>query len=212
VDAVAAGAAGVPGAASPTHAGRRHGPAPETTRLRITVFAGSSRRASEPFLAVARELGSAIARRGHDLVYGGGRTGLMGALADAALASGGRVHGVILRRFIEEDVHHLGVEMFEVDDMRARKAGLDERADAFVALPGGLGTLEELAEILSFRKLALHHRPVVLLNAAGFYDPLLAWLEGAIGAGFERPDARRWWVVATHAAGAVEACERLHRP
>jgi uncharacterized protein (TIGR00730 family) len=179
--------------------------------MRITVFAGSSRRSTAPFLEVARTLGSEIARRGHELVYGGGRTGLMGALADAALAAGGRVHGVILRRFIEEDVHHLGVEMFEVDDMRSRKAGLDERADAFVALPGGLGTLEELAEILSFRKLALHHRPVVILNAEGFWDPLLDWLEGAVAAGFERPDARRWWIVAESAEEAVSACERLHR-
>ena len=180
--------------------------------MRITVFAGSSRRAAEPFFEVARALGREIASRGHELVYGGGRTGLMGALADEALAAGGRVHGVILRRFIEEDVHHLGVEMYEVEDMRSRKAGLDERADAFVALPGGLGTLEELAEILSFRKLALHHRPVVILNAEGFWDPLVAWLERAIGAGFERPDARRWWLVARTAAEAVATCERLCAP
>jgi uncharacterized protein (TIGR00730 family) len=177
--------------------------------MRITVFAGSSRRSAAPYTAVAEALGAEIARRGHELVYGGGRTGLMGALADAALAAGGRVHGVILRRFIEEDVHHLGVEMFEVDDMRARKAGLDERADAFVALPGGLGTLEELAEVLSFRKLALHHRPVVLLNAHGFWDPLLGWFERAMEAGFEKPAARAWWAVAGTAAEAVATCEAL---
>jgi hypothetical protein len=177
--------------------------------MRITVFAGSSRRSAAPFLALAEALGGEIARRGHELVYGGGRTGLMGALADAALAAGGRVHGVILRRFIEEDVHHLGVEMFQVDDMRARKAGLDERADAFVALPGGLGTLEELAEVLSFRKLELHHRPVVLLNAGGFWDPLLDWFERAVDAGFERPGARAWWAVATTPAEAVSLCETL---
>jgi len=99
--------------------------------------------------------------------------------------------------------------MFEVDDMRSRKAGLDERADAFVALPGGLGTLEELAEILSFRKLALHHRPVVLLNAEGFWDPLLAWLERAMEAGFEKPAARAWWAVAATPAEAVDLCEAL---
>jgi uncharacterized protein (TIGR00730 family) len=175
--------------------------------VRITVFAGSSRRSAPAFTALAQSLGAEIAHRGHELVYGGGRTGLMGTLADAALAAGGRVHGVILRRFIDEDVHHLGVEMFEVDDMRARKAGLDERADAFVALPGGFGTLEELAEILSFRKLALHHRPVVLLNAEGFWDPLLAWFERAIDGGFEQPAARVWWSVAATAAAAVDLCE-----
>jgi uncharacterized protein (TIGR00730 family) len=178
--------------------------------MRITVFAGSSRRSSERSLALARELGEEIARRGHELVYGGGRTGLMGALADGALAAGGRVRGVILRRFIDEDVHHLGVEMFEVDDMRARKAGLDERADAFVALPGGLGTLEELAEVLSFRKLGLHHRPVVVLHRDGFWDPLLAWIERAVSEGLEQPESSGWWRAATTAREAVELCERLH--
>jgi hypothetical protein len=176
--------------------------------VRITVFAGSSRRADPFFAEVARALGREIATRRHEIVYGGGRTGLMGELADAALAAGGTVRGVILRRFIEEDVHHLGVEMFEVDDMRSRKAGLDERADAFVALPGGLGTLEELAEVLSFRKLLLHHRPVVLLNAQGYWDALLAWLERAVSAGFEAPDARAYWRVAADAAEAVDLCER----
>jgi len=195
---VAAGDAGAAGAG-----------AASSTAMRITVFAGSSRRSAAPFTEVAAALGAEIARSGHEIVYGGGRTGLMGALADAALAAGGRVHGVILRRFIEEDVHHLGVEMFEVDDMRARKAGLDERADAFVALPGGLGTLEELAEALSFRKLALHHRPVVLLNAHGFWDPLLGWFERAVEAGFEKPAARAWWAVAATPAEAVALCETL---
>jgi uncharacterized protein (TIGR00730 family) len=177
--------------------------------VRITVFAGSSRRSAEAYVALARELGTEVARRGHALVYGGGRTGLMGALADAALAAGGSVQGVILRRFIEEDVHHLGVEMYEVGDMRSRKAGLDERADAFIALPGGLGTLEELLEVLSFRKLALHHRPVVLLNALGFYDPLLAQLERAVAEGFEAPAHRRYWAVAENPRRAVEYCEEL---
>src|SRR5690606_36436397 len=120
-----------PGAARRRRRARRRaapqparGPArrtPLAPRVRITVFAGSSRRAAEPFFEVARALGREIASRGHELVYGGGRTGLMGALADEALAAGGRVHGVILRRFIEEDVHHLGVEMYEVEDMRSRK-------------------------------------------------------------------------------------------
>jgi len=177
--------------------------------VRITVFAGSSRSSAEPFLALARVLGGEIARRRHDLVYGGGRTGLMGALADGALAAGGRVEGVILRRFIDEDVHHLGVEMFEVDDMRSRKAGLDVRADAFVALPGGLGTLEELLEVLSFRKLALHHRPVVLLNAFGFFDALLAQLERAVADGFEKRLSPPYWSVAGNPSRAVDLCEEL---
>ncbi len=175
--------------------------------MRITVFAGSARAAGEPYLSDARALGRAIARRGHLLVYGGGRTGLMGAVADAALAAGGRVHGVILRRFIEQDVHHLGVEMYQVDDMRSRKAGLDERADAFVALPGGFGTLEELTEILSFRKLELHHRLLVLLNTAGFFDPLLAQFERAAAAGFEKPAHLAFHAVTKDPEEAVRLCE-----
>jgi uncharacterized protein (TIGR00730 family) len=180
--------------------------------VRITVFAGSSRRTAPSHLEVARELGAAIARRGHVLVYGGGRTGSMGALADGALGAGGRVHGVILRRFIDEDVHHLGVEMFSVGDMRSRKAGLDERADAFIALPGGLGTLEELAEVLSFRKLELHHRPVVLLDADGFWQPLLAQIDRAVAAGFEDAAHRGYAVVARTPAEAVDRCESAPRP
>jgi hypothetical protein len=179
--------------------------------VRIAVYCGSSSRVGSSYVEAARELGRALARRGHVLVYGGGRTGLMGEVADAALAESGRVHGVILQAFIEAGVHHEGIhELHRVDDMRARKQGLDERADAFVALPGGLGTLEELAEVLSFRKLALHHRPVVLLHAHGYWDPLLAWLERAVADGLERPESSRWWRVAASAAEAVDLCERLH--
>jgi hypothetical protein len=177
--------------------------------MRITVFAGSSEHAAPPFRAAAHALGAEIARRGHLLVYGGGRTGLMGELADAALAAGGAVVGVILREFIEQDVHHLSLaELYAVDDMRSRKAGLDERADAFVALPGGLGTFEELTEILSFRKLGLHHRPVVLLDVAGFWEPFLALFENAVAAGFEKPLRRHDFSVAADAKQAVDLCER----
>lgn len=179
--------------------------------LHITVFAGSSRRASELHRAAARCLGVEIARRGHVLVYGGGRTGLMGALADAALGEGGTVQGVILREFIDQDVHHTSVPMETVEDMRSRKAGLDARAHAFVALPGGFGTLEELAEILSFRKLGHHHRPLVLLNVGGYYDPLLAWVENAIADGFEKAERRAFLAVTEDPARAVDLCEQVRR-
>jgi uncharacterized protein (TIGR00730 family) len=179
--------------------------------VRITVFAGSSRHVGEPYVEAARALGREIARRKHLLVYGGGRTGLMGAVADAALAAGGRVHGVILRRFIESDVHHLGVDLFEVDDMRSRKAGLDEKADAFVSLPGGLGTLEELTEILSFRKLELHHRRIVLLNTLGFFEPLLEQIERAIAAGLEKPRHRDFFALTGDPREAVRLCEAQRR-
>jgi hypothetical protein len=177
--------------------------------VRIAVFCGSSDRAPEPCLVDAAALGAEIARRGHTLIYGGGRTGLMGALADAALACGGTVRGVILRDFIEADVHHEGLhELTPVDDMRARKAGLDARAEAFVALPGGLGTLEEVAEILSFRKLRLHRRGLVFLDPRGFFRPFLEQLEACIGAGFDRPAIRDFFSLATSAAEAVRLCEK----
>jgi uncharacterized protein (TIGR00730 family) len=176
--------------------------------VRIAVFCGSSRRVAETYLQAARRVGREIALRGHTLIYGGGRTGLMGAVADAALAAEGAVQGVILREFIEQDVHHLGVaELYAVDDMRSRKAGLDERADAFVALPGGFGTLEELSEILSFRKLGLHHRRLVLLNTAGFYEPLLAQIERAVAEGFDAPEVRGYLRVTDDPCSAVRLCE-----
>lgn len=176
--------------------------------MRVTVFAGSSTRSAPPYLEAARALGGELARRGHVLVYGGGRTGLMGAVADAALAEGGTVRGVILREFIEQDVHHLGIEeLYAVDDMRDRKAGLDERADAFITLPGGFGTLEEMTEILSFRKLGFHHRPLVLLNTRGFFDPFLALVDEAVSAGFETPERRRFLALTDDPAEAVDLCE-----
>ena len=178
--------------------------------MRIAVFCGSSRRAPPESLEAARAVGAEIARRGHELIYGGGRTGLMGALADAALAGGGVVRGVILREFIEQDVHHKGIaELTSVDDMRARKAGLDARADAFAALPGGLGTLEELTEILSFRKLGLHHRPLVLLNQGGFFDGLLAQLERGIALGLDDAKVRGFVRVTGEAREVVTLCEQV---
>ncbi len=131
----------------------------------------------------------------------------MGALAEGALAEGGEVVGVIIRRFIEEGVHHPLIPLVEVENMRDRKAGLDERADAFVAAPGGLGTFEELAEILSFRKLDLHHRPVVLLNIDSFYEPWVKLFEGAVAAGFEKPAHRSFWQLASCPTEAVALCE-----
>jgi hypothetical protein len=145
-------------------------------RFAVTVYAGSRTRAHADHLALAAELGRAIAKRGWVLVYGGSNVGLMGACADAALAAGGRVEGVILDSFSR--VAHRGLHALDfVGDMRARKAGLARRGDAFVALPGGFGTLEEVAEILVERQLGFHEKPLVLLNAGGFWDPLLALFE-----------------------------------
>jgi len=162
---------------------------------------------------LARRLGTEIARNKHTLVYGGGSTGLMGAAADAALGAGGRVEGVILDTFIEHDVHHRGLsELLVVDNMRDRKAGLDEAADAFVALPGGYGTLEELAEILSFRKLGFHRRPVVLLDCeipgnGSFWRPWRQLLETAVAAGFEDSDRLDYFEITDNPERAISLCE-----
>ena len=176
--------------------------------MRIAVFCGSSSRAAPAHLDLARRLGLEIARRGHTLVYGGGRTGLMGAAADGALAAGGSVQGVILREFIERDVHHLGLdELYRVDDMRSRKAGLDERADGFVVLPGGLGTLEEVTEILSFRKLALHHRSVVLLDPDDFFDGLVAQIERGVRENLDDASVLDYLKVTSDPSDAVDRVE-----
>jgi len=175
--------------------------------MRITVYCGSSKRVAERYHRAAREVGAALARGEHVMVYGGGRSGLMGSAADAALAEGGVVEGVILDAFVESDHHHRGLARLDlVGDMRARKRGLEEAADAFIALPGGLGTLEELAEVLSFRKLGFHARPLVLLDTDGFYQPLVAWLERAIADGFDKPAVRDYLRVTDDPERAVAWC------
>ena len=163
---------------------------------------------SERYRAAAQRVGAELARRGHVLIYGGARVGLMGAMADAALEAGGTVHGVILDAFVARDVHHSGIDtLHQVDDMRKRKQGLDERADAFIALPGGLGTLEELAEILSFRKLGLHERRLVLVNVDGFYDPLVAQLQRFVSDGFDRKNLGEFLAITDDPCTAVNLCE-----
>src|SRR5690349_5544110 len=172
----------------------------------VTVYAGSAPRAPAELLVLARDLGRGIAERGWCVVYGGARIGLMGALADAALEAGGRVEGVILDTFAR--VAHQGLHALDtVDDMRSRKAGLARRGDAFVALPGGFGTLEELSEILVERQLGLHAKPLILVNVDGFWDPLLALVERQIAAGLVRPAYRELMTVVPDAAGALAALD-----
>jgi uncharacterized protein (TIGR00730 family) len=154
---------------------------------RVTVYAASSRRASPSLFELARSLGWGIAERGWTLVYGGADIGLMGALADAALGAGGRVEGVILDTFSR--VAHAGLHELEtVEDMRSRKAGLAHRGDAYVILPGGFGTLEELSEILVERQLERHRRPVVLVDFEGFWQPLLAQFDRMEATGVLHPE------------------------
>ena len=149
-----------------------------STRKSIAVFCASANGARPEYRAAAEELGRAIASRGLGLIYGGARVGLMGAVADAALAAGGLVIGVIPHVLVDKEVAHRGItELHITSTMHTRKALMGEKADAFLMLPGGYGTFEEMFEVLAWQTLKLHSKPVVLLNVAGFYDKLLEFLD-----------------------------------
>jgi uncharacterized protein (TIGR00730 family) len=179
--------------------------------VKIAVYCGSSQRVPVAYHDAARRLGVALARAQHVMLYGGGRTGLMGSVADAALAAGGVVEGVILDAFVGMDVHHRGLHRLdEVADMRSRKRALEERADAFIALPGGFGTLEELTEVLSFRKLGFHARPLVLVDTNGYFQPLVAQIDRAIRDGFAAAEMREAFAVTEDPERAVALCEPVH--
>ena len=153
----------------------------------VCVFCGSSTGANPVYADAARGLGAALAARGLALVYGAGNVGLMGVLADAALAAGGQVIGVIPRSLVQRELAHQGMtELHVVETMHQRKALMADRADAFVAIPGGYGTLDELFEILTWAQLGIHNKPIGLLNVNGFFDPLLTWVRHAAAEGFLR--------------------------
>jgi uncharacterized protein (TIGR00730 family) len=157
----------------------------------VAVFCGSSLGTAPAFRDAAEALGRGIAQAGWRLVYGGGQMGLMGVVANAALAAGGAVVGVIpdfLRR--QEQVHEGVGELVVTDSMHSRKHGMFERADAFVALPGGLGTLDETIEIITWRQLHLHDKPILVCDVLGSAAPLVAAIESAIALGFARPEVR----------------------
>ena len=157
--------------------------------LKICVYCGTNVGASPTFMRVARELGTAMAGRGIGLVYGGGKLGLMGAVADSVMAAGGHVIGVIPEVLMRAEVGHTGLSELEVaDDMHTRKARMAELADAFIALPGGFGTFEELLEVLTWNQLSFIRKPVVVLDVAGFYAPMLEMFERAATAGFMRAE------------------------
>ncbi len=157
----------------------------------VCVFCGSSSRVRQPYFDAARRTGSEIARRGLRLIYGGAGVGLMGALADAALEAGGAVIGVIPQSLVDREVAHARLtQQHVVESMHDRKALMNELADAFLALPGGLGTLDELFETLTWAQLGFHHKPVALLNAEGYFDSLLRFLDRAVEEGFLHPAHR----------------------
>jgi uncharacterized protein (TIGR00730 family) len=156
---------------------------------RLCVFCGSTPGANPAFREAARALATELLARRVGLVYGGGATGLMGALADAMLAGGGEVVGVIPRGLMTAELAHAGLSRLHVvDSMHERKALMTRLADGFVALPGGLGTLEETLEVLTWAQLGIHRKPVGLVNVAGYWDDLLRLLGHAVREGFVRPE------------------------
>lgn len=171
---------------------------------RICVFCGSTAGARPDYAAAARALGRVLAGGGHELVYGGGNVGLMGIVADAMLAAGGAVTGVIPQALMAREIGHGGVTTLHVvDSMHERKALMADRSDAFLALPGGVGTFEELFEAITWTQLGLHRKPCGLLNVAGFYDGLLAFLDHAWAEGFIKPETRAIVVAGTDPAELV---------
>jgi uncharacterized protein (TIGR00730 family) len=154
---------------------------------RVCVFCGSSPGRDPIYLDMAVRVGQMLAQRGLELVYGGAHVGLMGAVADAALAAGGHVIGVIPQSMVDREIAHTGLsDLRIVATMHERKALMESLSDAFLALPGGMGTLEEVCEIYTWGQLGLHRKPCGLLNVRGYYAPFLALLDGAVTAGFMR--------------------------
>ena len=166
------------------------------TLRRVCVYCGANRGRDPAYAAAAQAMGRALARRGIGLVTGGGRVGLMGVVADAALEAGGEVVGVIPDALMRKELAHTGLtELVVTASMHERKARMAELADGFVALPGGLGTYEELFEIWTWAQLGWHTKPCGLLNAAGFYDRLVAFLDGACEAQFLKAEHRAMLIV-----------------
>jgi uncharacterized protein (TIGR00730 family) len=181
---------------------------------RVCVYAGARSGRREVYAQAARALGRMLAQRGIELVYGGGGRGLMGALADAALGAGGRVVGVIPGHLVEREAAHRGLtELLVVGSMHERKAEMAARAQAFIALPGGSGTLEELVEMFTWAQLGLHRKPIGLLDVEGYYRHLLAFLDHAVAEGLLAREHREWLSVAHEPAALLaELARRLAAP
>jgi hypothetical protein len=178
----------------------------------VTVYCSSSSRVPRVYFEAARHLGAAIAHQRWTLVYGGNAVGLMGEVADAVRDGGGRVVGITPQVLVDKGITDRKChELIVTPDMRQRKALLESRGDAFIALPGGLGTFEEIFEIIVGRQLNVHHKPVILLNVAGYYGPLLAMVDHGVEQGFIKPEGRRLFHVAATVEEAVEQLRAVGR-
>jgi hypothetical protein len=187
-------------------------PAKLSAKQWVCVFCGSAAGASPIYLQAAQELGRQIAARGYGLLYGGATVGAMGAIADAALAADGEVVGVIPDVIREREIDHKGLtELHVVRTMHERKALLASRADAFVALPGGYGTLDEFIEVVTWAQLRIHSKPCVLVNVGGFFDGLLRFLDHTVAEGFIVPENRGLVQVARNPEEALVLVEKTWR-
>ncbi|MFR0674284.1 TIGR00730 family Rossman fold protein [Enterobacterales bacterium AW_CKDN230030176-1A_HGKHYDSX7] len=179
----------------------------------VCVFCGASTGANPLYREAAVALGRTLAERGTTLVYGGGAVGLMGIVADAALAAGGEVIGIIPQSLKDAEIGHTGLTRLEVvDGMHARKARMAELSDAFIALPGGLGTLEELFEVWTWGQLGYHAKPLGLLDVNGFYEKLGSFLDHIVDEGFVRPQHRAMLRLGREAGELLEGMARMKTP
>ncbi len=180
---------------------------------RIAVYCGSSLGTEPAYKNAAISLGQTLVNSGLELVYGGGKVGLMGTIADAVLASDGRVTGIIPSALESKEIGHTGLTTLEVvTDMHARKKRMSDLADGFIAMPGGTGTLEEIFEVWTWGQLAYHHKPCAFLNINGYYDGLLAFIERMVDDGFMRPEFREMLTVSDQPQVILEAFARYQPP
>ncbi|UES39871.1 TIGR00730 family Rossman fold protein [Roseibium aggregatum] len=179
----------------------------------ICVFCGSSYGALEAYADIARDTGRAIAEQGYTLVYGGAKVGLMGTVADAALEAGGKVIGVLPRSLQDKEIGHEGLsELHLVDSMHERKAMMADLSDAFIALPGGVGTLEEIFEVWTWGQLGYHKKPCGFLNAEGYYDHLIAFLDHQTDQGFTKQVMRDMAQIASSPLDMIRQFENYTPP
>ena len=153
--------------------------------MKVCVFCGSSPGKDPAYFNMATNIGKRLAEKNHELIYGGASIGVMGKMADSALAAGGKVHGIMPSKLVNMEVAHKGLTSFEeVDDMHVRKAKMYKESDAFVALPGGMGTLDELCEVITWAQIAYHDKPIFIVNYGGFYDLFIDHLRHVVKEGF----------------------------
>lgn len=181
--------------------------------MKYTVFCGSSTGNKEEYVTGATALGEALAKKKIGVVYGGAKVGLMGAVADGALANGGEVIGVLPYFLADVELGHRGLTaLYHVDTMHERKAKMDELSDGIIALPGGYGTLEEFFEVLTWGQLGLHKKPIALFNIAGFYDPLMQMIDSMVEQGFLKKENKEMIIISADIDDLLEQMNQYEAP